>query len=70
MTPTTHAYIGINQIGSVRAIVFDDPGCEDSTAEIVAEWIRNGKKVERVTIQDGLERMKDDNSALTPPDKS
>lgn len=55
--PATHAYIGINKAGSVRAIVFDDPGHETSTAEHVADWIKMGRTVERLPIKEACERM-------------
>ncbi len=43
----THAYIGRNADGKVRAIVMDDPGYESDTAKIVFEWICMGRTVER-----------------------
>lgn len=54
----THAYIGINEAGECRAIVCDDPGCEKKdTARMVGEWIRDGRKVERLPIDEAKARF-------------
>lgn len=55
----THAYIGINKQGHVRAFVLDDEGHEDETAAIVASWIKMSRTVERVTVDDLRQRMTD-----------
>lgn len=54
----THAYIGINEAGECRAIVCDDPGCEKDTARMVGEWIRDGRKVERLPIEEAKVRFR------------
>lgn len=55
----THAYIGIRPSdGSVRAICCDDPGYEKETARAVAEWIREGRIVERLPIEEARMRMR------------
>lgn len=49
---TTHAYIGINKFGSVRAVVLDDPGEEEHTGELIKSWVLMGRTVERVTVEE------------------
>jgi hypothetical protein len=61
----THAYIGINKQGEVRAFVTDDPGDEHDTAKLVAEWIRMGRTVERVTVEEMHRRMNPEPSEVT-----
>lgn len=61
MTPlgkTTHAYVGINAAGNVRGICHDDPGEEESTASIVAEWRAMGRAVERLPIAEARRLMR------------
>jgi hypothetical protein len=56
----THAYIGIRIAdGSCRAICCDDPGYEDQTAEIIAEWESMGRRIERLPIAEAKSRMFD-----------
>lgn len=47
----THAYVGVNKSGSVRAFVMDDPGEEKETGALVASWIEMGRTVQRVDIE-------------------
>lgn len=50
----THAYAGYcGGCGSMVAIVIDLPGYGKDTARSVAEFIRSGYRVERVTIEEG-----------------
>jgi len=51
------AYIGVNKAGSARAICRDDPGEEKSTARIVAGWIKMGRTVERLPMEDAMRRI-------------
>jgi hypothetical protein len=59
----THAYIGINAEGKMRAIVFDDPAYKKDTAKRVAEWIKMGRTVERLPAQEACDRMRADGPA-------
>lgn len=63
MTEATHAYIGVNADGRARAIVYDDPGEEESTASIVVGWRAMGRTVERLPIEDARQRCRRDYSA-------
>jgi len=60
------AYIGIED-GRVRAICRDDPGYEKSTAKMVANWIKEGRTVERVTVTEGMARIRADTPPAFPP---
>jgi hypothetical protein len=42
-------YAGFNNDGSLRAWVRDDPRYTAHTAETVAEWIKEGRTVQRMT---------------------
>lgn len=43
-------YVGIDKAsGSIRAAVCDDEGYEKDTAKYVADWIKRGLIVERLT---------------------
>lgn len=57
-TRSEFMYIGIRKgDGSMRAMVCDDEGVEDQTADIVADWIRRGLIVERIPAADYLPRL-------------
>ena len=57
MNRPTHDYIRVKKCGCVTAICLDD---EDKfTAEIVAEWIEDGYRVERVSVAEAVERHVD-----------
>lgn len=51
------AYIGVNEAGSVRAIVIDDPKYKKDTAKLIAEWVTMGRTVERVDLAEAHRRM-------------
>lgn len=54
-------YVAKKPSGEHRGYVFDDPGCEKSTAKCVAKWIRDGCFVERFTVTpDTLKSLKED----------
>lgn len=73
--PTTdYAYIGINADGLARAICHDDPQYKRDTAKTVAEWIRMGRTIERLPVDDACARLRKDWPACrpksAPPDES
>lgn len=41
-------YVGFNAAGEARAFVRDDPKFASDTAERVAEWIKDGRTVQRL----------------------
>lgn len=51
------AYVGIKD-GTIRAIVVDDPDDTDLTAEMLADWIKMGRTVERMTVEAAIERAR------------
>lgn len=53
MTKHTHCYIGRKRCGCVTTIVVDEPEYPKDTAKSVADFIRDGYAVERMTIEDG-----------------
>lgn len=55
-----YAYIGINENGLARAIVFDDPKYKRDTAKTIAEWIRRGRTIERLPVEQATERLRRD----------
>jgi hypothetical protein len=54
----THAYIGIDARGSIRAICYDDPGLENETAAIIGSWPGMGRTTERVTVDELSQRLR------------
>jgi len=43
-------YVAIRKSdGSMRAMCCDDAGCEEQTAEIIADWVRRGLAVKCLT---------------------
>ena len=58
MNRPTHDYIRVKKCGCVTAICSDD-GEDKLTAEIVAEWIEDGYRVERVPVAEAVERHVD-----------
>lgn len=54
-----HAYVGIKD-GSIRAIVVDDTRYPDDTAEMISDWIKQGRTVERLPLGAALARMGDE----------
>lgn len=60
------AYLGIRKSdGSVRAMVFDMPGYERDTAQIVHDWIVEGRAVERVPASEVHARMANPDPDMT-----
>jgi hypothetical protein len=57
MSDMTPCYIGINKAGECRAACVDDPEFSADTAQTVAEWIKRGMIVERVTVGEARERL-------------
>lgn len=53
----THAYLGRKVCGCVVAITVDDTDNRKWTADAVAEFIRDGLTVDRVTIEDGRKAL-------------
>ena len=51
----THAYIGKLPCGCVVACVVDMPDHKKSTADDVAEFIREGYEVQRIEIRNGIQ---------------
>jgi hypothetical protein len=48
----THAYVGRRECGCMCAAILDFPGNEAETGKEVAEFIRDGMKIDRVTVED------------------
>jgi hypothetical protein len=48
----SHIYVGVNSDGEVRAYCYDDPGREEDTQQIINDWRRQGRRVERLTIEE------------------
>lgn len=53
-----YAYIGINERGEVRALSMDDPGSERDNAKLVAEWLKMGRRVERLPVKEALAKFR------------
>jgi hypothetical protein len=53
----TPCYIGINKEGSCRAACVDEPAAAKQTARTVADWIKRGLTVERVTVAEARKRL-------------
>jgi hypothetical protein len=62
-----HAYIGINENGLARAIVYDDPKWKKDTAKTIAEWIKMGRTIERLPVAEACDRLRRDWPACNPP---
>jgi hypothetical protein len=43
-------FIGINADGEVRSMSLDDAGCEQSNRDLIWEWLRMGRSVERIRV--------------------
>jgi hypothetical protein len=57
--PAEFIYVGIRKSdGSMRAMCCDDEGSEEHTGEIVADWIKRGLIVERLSDADYRARLK------------
>lgn len=53
-----YIYIGVRKSdGSIRATCCDDAGEEEDTAKKVADWIKRGLSVERVSDAEYRERI-------------
>ena len=48
---TAFAYIGVAECGCVRAAAADDPNSRQHTAADVADFIRDGLIIERVSVE-------------------
>lgn len=44
-----YTYVAFNQEGKARAFVRDDPKFSKDTANLVSEWIREGRTIKRMT---------------------
>lgn len=51
------AYVGIKD-GTVRAVVIDDPSDTELTSEMLADWVKMGRTVERMTLDAAIIRMR------------
>jgi len=58
MSEATHAYIGLNAEGSVRAIVSDDAGEEPDTTRRIEEWKAMGRTIERLPVAEAWQRFR------------
>lgn len=50
-------YVGIKD-GSIRAIVVDDPDDTDLTGEMLSEWVKMGRQVERMDLDTAIARAR------------
>jgi hypothetical protein len=48
----THAYIARNKCGCVTAVCVDHPDLAKETAKDIAAYVRSGRTVERVAIEE------------------
>lgn len=64
MSTTTHMYVGFNADGEARAFCWDDPGFEVDTVLTIHEWEMAGRRVERVTAEEGLALLRAGRAAL------
>lgn len=56
--PAEYIYIGVRKAdGSIRAVCCDDEGEEKDTAKMVADWVKRGLNVERVTRDEYSKRI-------------
>jgi hypothetical protein len=54
--PPTHVYAYVKD-GTVLAMIFDHPGLEEQTLAWVGEWLKMGRAVERMTIEEAESRL-------------
>ena len=52
MSEATHAYVTRCECGAINGACVDDPENPKITARETAKWMRQGRPVERVTIED------------------
>ena len=52
MSEPVMAYRGICEHGKVRAVSVDRPDLKKYTAKDVAEWVKYGLKIDRVTVEE------------------
>lgn len=57
---TDFSYLGINEKGDAVAIVIDDPRFKKDTARTIAQWIKDGRTVERHEHHAACARLKAD----------
>ena len=57
MSDETPCYIGINKEGKCRAAAVDNPEHAKDVAKTVADWIKHGLTVERVTVEEARKRL-------------
>ena len=61
MSDETPCYIGINAKGQCRAACVDDNDASQArrkdTAKTIAEWIKSGLTIERVTVEEARKRL-------------
>lgn len=64
-------YVGIRKSdGSLRAMCCDDPGAEEHTAECVADWIKRGLMVVRMSDEEYRKRVRQETRPVDPlPDE-
>lgn len=60
----THCYIAVTRDGRTYGMVVDDPEYPEDTALSVADFIREGLTIERVTWTEMRERMTEKNVAV------
>lgn len=59
LTPATHAYVGRAPCGCVQLLMVDMPDFRKDTAKSVAEAIREGLSIERITIEESRRLAKE-----------
>jgi hypothetical protein len=52
MSKATHVYLGRQACGCAVAFVVDDPDDPKFTAREIAKWVRRGRTVERVLLDE------------------
>lgn len=54
---TRMAYIGVSPCGCVPAVTVDEPEHAKDVAKDISGWIKRGRTVERVTMDEARERL-------------
>jgi len=57
MNDTTHAYLGLKDCGCAVAAVVDEKNHQKDVAKSVANFIKDGLRIERVTIEEARETL-------------
>lgn len=58
MTDNTYAYVGIKDCGCIVAAAVDVKAHSKDVAKSVADFIKDGLKVERVTVEEAREKLR------------